>query len=309
MVYNIFMMLKGTLIVNSFLDTPQVKDTYDALMTGAKRAGIMMKLMTNADLTVDLKSGTAVSFVPDALKGNDFILFWNKDVFLARALTRMGFRLYNRADAIEYCDNKALTYEKLEGICRMPRTLKIPMTFDTIGYNDLSFEDHIGNLLGYPYIIKESLGSYGGQVYLANDPVEAKSILKKIEGKDCLAQEYIAGSSGCDLRAYVVGNRVVAAMKRTNANDFRSNITAGGSAFPHEISDAQSKMAVDAAHKLGLDFAGVDILFGDDDEPILCEVNSNAQFKGLLAATGIDVTGAIFEHIRATAGCAHKDCS
>ena len=292
---------KGILIVNAFLDTPQVRDTYDMLLAGGRRSGCDIKLMTNADFGVDLESGEASCIAdPDGLADADFILFWNKDVFLGRALERMGYRLFNRADAIAWCDNKAATYEKLEGICRMPKTIKIPMTFDTIGYPDLSFEDNIGKILGYPYVIKECLGSYGGQVYLAADSAEAQRILRSIEGKDCIAQEYISSSKGCDLRAYVVGDRVVAAMRRRNDNDFRSNITAGGIAEKYDITREQEEMAVAAVSKLGLDFAGVDILFGEGGKPLLCEVNSNAQFKGLLEATGTDITDALFDHILRT---------
>ena len=290
-------MIKGLLIVNAFLNTAPVKETYDLLMAGAKRAGIDMRTATNADFFVGLDDGLVKALPQNDLKDVDFILFWNKDVFLGRALERMGYRLYNCADAIEACDNKALTFEMLQGLCRMPRTIKIPMTFNTIGYDDLSFEDHIEKELGYPYVIKECLGSYGGQVYLAESKEIAHSILKKIEGKDCIAQEFISSSRGRDLRAYVVGSSVVAAMERYNANDFRSNIANGGTAKAFDITDRQEKMAVDAAKGLGLDFAGVDILFGENDEPVLCEVNSNAQFKGLLAATGIDISDALFEYI------------
>ena len=290
-------MKKGLLIVNAFLNTPQVRDTYEMLLAGAKRANVQMTCATNADFYVGLDDGLVRAASEYSLDDNDFILFWNKDVFLGRALERMGHRLLNCADAIEACDNKALTFEMLQGICRMPRTIKVPMTFDTVGYDDLSFEDRIGKQLGYPYVIKECLGSYGGQVYLANDPDAAKKILKKIEGKDCIAQEYIETSRGRDLRAYVVGEKVVASMERSNPDDFRSNITNGGSAKPYKISGRQEKMAVAAVKGLGLDFAGVDILFGKDDEPILCEVNSNAQFRGLLGATGIDISDALFEYI------------
>ncbi len=290
--------MNGILIVNAFLDTPQVKDTYDLLLAGAKRAGIKMRLMTNADFLAGLDSGLVRASKENDPKDADFILFWNKDVFLGRALERMGYRLYNCADAIEACDNKALTFEMLQGICRMPKTIKIPMTFDTVGYDDLSFEDNIGNLLGYPYVIKECYGSYGGQVYLATDSESARAILKKIEGKECLAQEFIKESKGRDVRAYVVGDRVVAAMERRNDNDFRSNITNGGKSYPIDITADQEKLAVDAARGLGLDFAGGDNLFGPNDEPILCEVHSNAQFRGLLAATGTDITDALFEYVR-----------
>ena len=287
-------MINGLLIVNAFLNTPQVKDTYDLLTAGAKRAGIRMERATNAQIFVDSGTGRIMCELPRY----DFILFWNKDVFLGRALERAGYRLFNPSDAIEACDNKALTFERLEGCCRVPKTIKIPMTFCNVGYDDLSFEEYLGSQLGYPYIIKECYGSYGGQVYLAMDPADARRILKDIEGIDCLAQQFIKESSGRDLRAYVVGDRVVAAMERKNAADFRSNITNGGTAGAYMITKEQEEMAVRATRKLGLDFAGIDLLLGKDDEPMLCEVNSNAQFKGLYGATGIDITDALFEHIR-----------
>ena len=295
--------MNGILITNAFLRSKQTDDTYNSLLEGAKRAGIDMTLSTNADYFVDPGSGLVINHASgcDPVEA-DFILFWNKDVFLGRALERIGCRLFNPADAIEYCDNKALTFEKLEGICPVPKTLKIPMTFNGVGYTDLDFEKDLGEILGYPYVIKECLGSYGGQVYLATDPDKAREILKSIEGKDCIAQQYIKESSGHDIRAYVVGGRVVAAMERYNDSDFRSNIANGGHATACIITPEQEDMAVRAVRKLGLDFAGVDILIAHGGQPLLCEVNSNAQFKGLMDATGIDITDALFEHIIKTVG-------
>lgn len=293
------MSLKGILIVNAFLNTAQVNQTYDALLEGAKRSGTEMTLSTNADFFVDPGKGLIINRKSQCDPVDaDFILFWNKDTFLGRALERIGCRLFNPANAIEYCDNKALTFEMLEGICPVPRTIKIPMTFNTIGYPSCDFESDIGEILGYPYVIKECLGSYGGQVYLAKDSEGARKIIKDIEGKDCIAQEYIRESSGHDIRAYVIGDRVVAAMERYNADDFRSNIANGGTATACIVTPEQEYIAVSAVKKLGLDFAGVDILIGKGGRPLLCEVNSNAQFKGLTEATGIDITDALFEHIR-----------
>ncbi len=293
------MNIKGILIVNAFLKSPQTDETYNALMEGAKQAGIDMTFSTNADFFVDPGSGLVIDQRSHCDPFDvDFILFWNKDVFLGRALERLGCRLFNPADAIEYCDNKALTFEKLESVCPVPKTLKIPMTFNNIGYTSLEFEKDLGDILGYPYVIKECLGSYGGQVYLATDSDRAKEILKCIEGKDCIAQQYIRESSGHDIRAYVVGDRVVASMERYNNNDFRSNISNGGSATACIVTPEQEALAVAAVKKLGLDFAGVDLLIAKGGSPLLCEVNSNAQFKGLYEATGIDITDALFEHIR-----------
>ncbi len=91
----------------------------------------------------------------------------------------------------------------------------------------------------------------------------------------------------------------MAAMLRENRNDFRANITNGGTAtdYTAAVTPAQAEMAVEACRALGLDFAGVDILFGPGEEPVLCEVNSNAHFKNLYDCTGVNAAEAILEYI------------
>lgn len=286
--------LKGTMIINAFLHSVQTDETYSHLADSASRHGVELDLRTNADFLARLDTGECVP-LPDK---KDFILFWNKDVALGHALENHGFRLFNPSEGIKNCDNKAFTTDVLStsGI-RMPQTFKVPMTFDTVGYCESAFIDMIADILGYPFVIKECWGSYGGQVYLADCKEKAMSIFAGIDGTECIVQEYISKSCGRDLRAYVVGDRVVAAIERSNPNDFRANITNGGNARAYTVTPEQEQMAVKATKALGLDFAGVDMMFLDNDEPILCEVNSNAQFLGLIQATGIDVTDAIFEHI------------
>ena len=87
-------------------------------------------------------------------------------------------------------------------------------------------------------------------------------------------------------------------MERYSENgDFRANITNGGSMKPYEPKEAQVELARKVMRTLGLDFAGVDILFGEEEEPILCEVNSNAHFKNIYDCTGINVADAIISYI------------
>lgn len=302
---------KGTFIVNAFLHSKQTDDTYNWLRDSAKHHNVDLSYRTNADYLVNLHNNTITETINHTCSqlvngsessASDFILFWNKDTCLGRALENHGYRLFNPSEAIANCDNKALTTEALltsgmtTGI-RLPKTIKVPMTFDGIGYNNHDFIDYIGDIIGFPFVIKECWGSYGGQVYLAHTKDEAIEIFNKVDGTECIAQEYISSSRGRDLRAYVVGDRVVAAMERRNDNDFRANITNGGSSLAYKITDEQEKMAIAAAKALKLDFAGVDLMFLDNDAPILCEVNSNAQFLGLYEATGINIPDAIFEHI------------
>ena len=299
-------MLKGTLVVNSFLDSYQTTDTYNHLMDSAKRHGLMMELRTNGEFfaRVDRKG---VIF-PKGFK-DDFVLFWNKDVALGKALEEEGLRLYNPSEGIRLCDNKAFTFEAINNSryaseITMPKTIRIPMTFAGIGYTNYDFLDAVIDEMGLPFVLKECWGSYGGQVYLANTKEEAVNILSKMDGQDVIAQEYISSSKGRDIRAYVVGDEVIAAIERRNDNDFRANITNGGTAEAITLTKEQEKMAIAATKALELDFAGVDLLHLQDDLPILCEVNSNAQFAGLYKATGIDVTDAIMEHIIATVNLA-----
>ncbi len=119
-----------------------------------------------------------------------------------------------------------------------------------------------------------------------------------IGAKPMLFQEFIHSSKGKDLRLQVVGSQVVAAMYRYSDNgDFRANITGGGKMKPYEPTQKQIDLAVESCKILGLDFAGVDILFGKDNEPIVCEVNSNAHFKNIYDCTGVNVADSILAYI------------
>ena len=109
-------------------------------------------------------------------------------------------------------------------------------------------------------------------------------------------QEFIAESCGRDVRVNVVGGKVVSAMERYNDTDFRSNITNGGKMKKAALTPEIEMAAIRGAEAIGLDFAGVDVLFGKDG-PIVCEVNSNPHFKSSLECTGIDMSEGIMDYI------------
>lgn len=296
-------MIQGTLIVNAFLNSKQTNETYQRLANAAKRHGVKMDLRTNGDFVVRVDRREVIT--PKDFK-SDFVLFWNKDVPLGYGLEAKGIRLFNRTEGIRLCDNKAWTFEAISQSdysdkIRMPKTIRVPMTFAGIAYSNYDFLDGIIEEMELPFVIKECLGSYGGQVYLARTKAEAIEIFSRMNGQDVIIQEYISSSKGRDIRAYVVGGKVAAAIERRNDNDFRANITNGGSASKIDLTDEQIQMALDATKALNLDFAGVDLLHLENGAPILCEVNSNAQFEGLMQATGVDVADLIMEHIINTA--------
>ena len=226
----------------------------------------------------------------------DFVLFWDKDIHLARRLEKEGLRLFNSARAIEICDNKILTAVALDGKVKTPRTIISPKTFEGVGYKRQEFVKNATRVLGLPLIIKEAYGSFGAQVYLANTLDEAKEIVTSLGHKDFIMQEFIAESRGRDVRVNVVGGRVVSAMERCNEKDFRSNISNGGNMKKIDLGEDMEAVAIAATEAICLDFAGVDVLFGKDG-PTVCEVNSNPHFKSSLECTGVDMSEKIIDYI------------
>lgn len=152
---------------------------------------------------------------------------------------------------------------------------------------------------GAPVIIKLLEGTQGIGVILADTVSIAAAIIETLQStkQNVLIQKFVAESKGKDIRAFVVGNRVVAAMRRSaQGQEFRSNVHRGGTTTQVELDEEYQRTAVHAAQIMGLRVAGVDMLEGADG-PQIMEVNSSPGLEGIEAATGIDLAGAIVEQI------------
>ena len=287
--------MQGYLITNAFMRSGSFARMRECLMASAKKKGITLLSRTNADFMRGIPAGEA-----------QFALFYDKDIRLAQQLESAGIPVFNSAKAIALCDDKTLTCLALkEKNVAQPDFLLCPHTFPGVGYGDMAFVEEAGAALGWPMVIKEGCGSFGEQVYLAQDMQQAKDILTSIGAKPVLFQRFIKECAGRDLRLYVVEDRVIAAIVRENrAGDFRANISNGGCAMAYQPTRAECDLAVQACRALGLSFGGVDILPAQDG-PLICEVNSNAHFLGLTAATGVNPADHIFEFIRRQVCSAH----
>jgi ribosomal protein S6--L-glutamate ligase len=152
---------------------------------------------------------------------------------------------------------------------------------------------------GAPVVIKLLEGTQGIGVILAPQVKVAEAIIETLHStkQNVLIQKFIAESRGRDIRALVVGDRVVAAMRRSAAGDeFRSNVHRGGSVEAIELDPVYERAAVRSAQIMGLRVAGVDMLEGDDG-PLVMEVNSSPGLQGIETATKLDVAGAIIDYI------------
>lgn len=285
-------MKKGLLITNGFVGEDSFIRLWASLLTAGKARNMCLEPVSHDRLLFDAASGAPLW---DA-SGISFAILWDKDVRLGYQLERLGLRVFNPPAAIEQCDDKSLTHIALAGKLPMPRTIIVPTTYKYVGYGDMDFLSRAAEYLGLPLIIKECRGSFGKQVYLANTLSQAKELLSAHEATPMLLQQAVTESFGNDIRLYVVGGRVIAGMRRSNPSDFRANIANGGSSSPYSPTDREAQLATEAVRLLGLDFAGVDILQGNDG-PLICEVNSNAHFHGIERCTGTDVAGAIMDYI------------
>jgi ribosomal protein S6--L-glutamate ligase len=156
--------------------------------------------------------------------------------------------------------------------------------------------DRVG---GAPVVIKLLEGTQGIGVILAPQAKVAEAIIETLHStnQNVLIQAFISESRGRDIRALVVGDRVVAAMRRVAVGDeFRSNVHRGGSVEPVELTPEYERAAVRSAQIMGLRVAGVDMLEGNDG-PLVMEVNSSPGLEGIETATKLDVAGAIIDYI------------
>lgn len=156
---------------------------------------------------------------------------------------------------------------------------------------------------GTPVVIKLLEGTQGLGVVLADTNRSAKSVIEafRATNTNILVQEFIKESGGTDIRAIVVGGKVIAAMKRTGAEgEFRSNLHRGGSANVIKLSPEERSTAVRAAKAMGLNCCGVDMLRANHG-PVVMEVNSSPGLEGVEKATGLDIAGKIIEFIEKNA--------
>jgi ribosomal protein S6--L-glutamate ligase len=176
--------------------------------------------------------------------------------------------------------------------------------------NSTDIDDLLEKIGGTPVIIKLARGTHGNGVVLAETKKAATSVLQAFylsneDGTNVLLQEFISESAGTDIRAFVVGGRVVASMKRQSLDDdFRSNLHKGGEGVSVKLTDEERKMAIKAARAMGLTIAGVDLMRSGRG-PLILEVNASPGF-GIEKVTGRDVATPIIEYIERNAKRGHK---
>jgi len=278
------------IIYNGSLTSDKFVDQANLMAEAAQACGVTPTVLKNTDITVKL-------YEPMKAKP-DFVIFLDKDILLGQYLKSQGIPVFNDPEVIETCDNKAKQYLALAAHhIAMPKTIIAPKIYPKFSIHHTGYYEQVIRELGFPLIIKEAHGSFGMKVYLIENEEAFYEKVSMLSGVDFVFQEFIESSFGRDVRVNVVGEEIVAAMYRHSETDFRANITNGGTASKVVLTDEQKKVALAAAKAVGAEYAGVDLLFGQNDEPIVCEVNAAAHIRNIYNITGVNVGHKLVEYI------------
>jgi len=285
-------MKRVLIVVNGYGLAGGIEHQVKRLKEEFSKRGVEVEIIKNTQVFAYIFEGNIEISLPKF----DFVLYLDKDRYVAGLLEKAGYKLYNSIDSIMKCDDKMLTH-----ICLSNCGVKMPTTISsTLCYTDNGYRDYltiVEEKIGLPMIVKEVYGSLGRQVYLANNHEELLEIENKLIHIPHIFQEFIASSKGKDYRIIVIGGKVIAYMKRENPSSYLSNLATGGTASKVELPEEYLKLAEKCATILGLDYCGVDILEGPDGGPIVSEVNSNAFYEGIEKTTGVNVAGCYVDYL------------
>ncbi len=285
--------MKGYLIYPG--TTPRGNNAFGWWKQAAARHGV--------ELEVYFYENDGISEELEALPLPDFVILRGYNTSLSRWYEAHGIRTINPTDAMLLCRDKLATAQTLA-----KAGISTPKTFTADGTGN-TYDGACKALDSERFILKLNFGSKGENVFLVNsaeDYAYAMDICSKerdrrlealgcgaeglpsdfgqtrdevLHGCTALVQQYIGSSYGRDIRVWVCGGQVIGHILRYNDNSFKSNFAAGGSFRDVELPQSGAAMAIAAAAAIGLDFAGIDLLYTSDGNFTVCEVNGNAGFR------------------------------
>lgn len=261
--------------------------TCNRLVEEAENLGIDLKIIGIHD-TMVFENGIMNNGVK--LEKRDFVINRYKWGKVKDEINSLAVRSYNPLNTYNIYINKYEQVKRLRSDAFLvPRYL--------MGTAMLKYED-IAKILGTPFVAKGLESSMGEQICLIEKSEDLKEICKKCGmEKEWLFEEFVTTSFGRDMRFYSIRGEVVACMQRKSQGDFRANVALGASVEPFEITPAIQQIAKDIYEQTGLDFLGIDLLFGED-KPYFCEINVMPGIEGIEKATGVNVAAKIMETVK-----------
>ncbi|NJP04090.1 RimK family alpha-L-glutamate ligase [Candidatus Gracilibacteria bacterium] len=272
----------------------------------AKKLGITLRVLVpeKFELVIGADGSEHIFYNEKPIAHPDVLIPRHDTTYFTHMITRHFEKsntfVVNTARARKIAKDKLLALQYLaQNNIPVPKSIlaKFPLNINFI-------EKH----LSYPMIVKKSEGSHGKGIMLSENRGQLEDLLEMMadslatKNTNIILQEFISERKGKDIRVIVIGGRAIGAMLRTGKDgDFKANFSGGGSVEKFELTPEIEWLAIESAKILGLDIAGVDILF-DKDGYKICEVNASPQFEGFEQATGINLPAALFHYLSARLG-------
>jgi len=269
------------------------------LFEAAMAKGWEVKIIDYLKCSIEIMKGELlVNYMGESLPLPDAIIprIGASRTFYGTAMVRH----FEIMGAFSICGNLAIarSRDKLRSL-QVLSTKEIGIPKTVFASNKSNPKDIIELIGGTPLVLKILEGTQGVGVVLVESEKAAKSVLDAFYGMEVnlLVQEFIEEAGGADIRAFVVGGKVVGAMKRQGPEgEFRSNLHQGGNATAYKLNKEEKATAIAAAKAMGLGVCGVDMIHSKRG-PLVMEVNSSPGLEGIEHSTGIDIAGKIMEYI------------
>ncbi|MBO5346899.1 MAG: RimK family alpha-L-glutamate ligase [Lachnospiraceae bacterium] len=260
--------------------------TCNRLVKEALKRGVDLRIIGIADVVVREEG---VYHKAERLAPCDFVINRYKYGHIKDEIGALARRTYNDTAAFSIYINKYLQVKHLKS-----EGFLMPKYMLGTGFNDYQA---IIDKLGEPFVVKGLESSQGAEVFLIENVCDFQALKEKYAPeKEYLFEEYVSESYGRDIRFYSVRGEVIACMTREAVEGFKANVALGAGVREYPIDDDIRQAAKDIYEQTGLDFLGIDLLFGKD-KPYFCEINVMPGIEGMERATGVNVAGAIMDTI------------
>ena len=261
--------------------------TCNRLVEEAGQLGIDLKIMGIHDTMV---TPDEIVNAGQALERRDFVINRYKWGKIKDHINRLAGKSYNEIENYNIYVNK---YEQIRNL--YSDSFLVPRY--VLGTASLPYEE-IVDRIGQPFVAKGLESSMGEEIFLITREEDLEKLTGRFDvGKEWLYEEFIETSYGKDMRFYSIRGEAVACMQRSSQGDFRANVALGASVEPYEITPEIKQIAKDIYGQTGLDFLGIDLLFGHG-KPYFCEINVMPGIEGIEKATGVNIARRILETIR-----------
>lgn len=275
------------IIYSKLIIDPTKSNAFSWMLDEAEKLGFDAKLLFTEDIHIAIDDSFEFYHMNEKIAPPDVVFMRCYDIPLIRHFELLGIKTFNSSQSLESCMDKWTTHQLLKyNNIPTPKTLR--------SYSKISF-DILKEELGLPFILKNSKGSRGSQVFLVEDEAHYQEGMKHCP--EPIYQEYIKSSFGKDIRAHVIGGKFITCLLRKSDTDFKSNFSQGGEALFFEATDEIIKLSEESAKAMKLDFAGIDILF-DENGYTVCEVNGIPGFRTVGLTTKENMPELMLSYIR-----------